>query len=184
MGGGRVGTAGPACRAGPQEARRFVWREVPLGKRDLPRCPGGRKKTLPPPRQGTRQRLESNLPTTLRPDASLRDERGSGVPKHQPLVILAHDNGLAPPSELRYGRLDCSLRLLNTDIGKSVFRLRPKFPANRQNRNAAQICRARPEYSTLRPARNTMRFSAFLRGLGPGVRPRQGGPGGRRGFRR
>jgi hypothetical protein len=137
-----------------------------------------KKKRCRLPREGKRQRLESNLPTTLRPDASLRDERGSGVPKHQPLVILAHDKGLAPPSELRYGRLDCSLRLLNTDIGKSVFRLRPKFPAKRQIQNALRICPNRLGYSTLCLAQNTMRSSGFLFRVRAPRPPLPGGPPG------
>jgi hypothetical protein len=42
----------------------------------------------------------SNLPR-LRPDASLRDERGPGVLSHQPWMAPAHAKGLAPPSEWR-----------------------------------------------------------------------------------
>ena len=37
----------------------------------------------------------------LRLDVSLRDQRGSGVLRHQPWVTPANANGLAPPSEYR-----------------------------------------------------------------------------------
>ena len=131
--------------------------------------PGAKKK--PPDTFGGIRRRLNQTSRPLRPDASLRDERKSGVLSHQPPVTSAHAKGLAPPSECSNGRLVSFEVVLQQSIGSFAPRLPSKTDDSRGlHPNRAAATKPVPDKPIL-PYRQSLGTGIF-RPFGAGCRHR------------